>query len=185
MDCINDCRRVKGFLLYGLVIMLNHIHFIGSAREAGQFSEIVGALKKRTSMEIYKQMKKDNEHWMTWMCDRGNGTHTDVWQHNGHSEIISSEKNFVHKLEHIHYNPVRKGYVLKPEDWKYSSARNWLLGDHSIMSLDLEELLKPHRNVERKETIMNSRALPKTEEENIDHEGYKDVSQKVKDLVSV
>ena len=29
------------------------------------------------------------------------------------------------KIDYIHYNPVRKGYVDKPEDWRYSSARDY------------------------------------------------------------
>ncbi|MBN1219907.1 MAG: hypothetical protein JXM69_13340 [Anaerolineae bacterium] len=31
---------------------------------------------------------------------------------------------------------LRKGGVEKPEDWKYSSARNYLLGDDSLIVLD-------------------------------------------------
>ena len=28
-------------------------------------------------------------------------------------------------LEYIHLNPVMAGFVTKPEDWKYSSARDF------------------------------------------------------------
>ncbi len=37
-------------------------------------------------------------------------------------------------------NPARKGFVLKSEDWKYSRARNWNLGGHDVISLDLDQL---------------------------------------------
>jgi len=40
----------------------------------------------------------------------------------------------------MHFNPVRKYFVSKPEDWKYSSARNWYHDDHSVISLDLRVL---------------------------------------------
>ena len=30
---------------------------------------------------------------------------------------------FKKKLEYIHLNPVMAGFVNKPEDWKYSSAK--------------------------------------------------------------
>jgi hypothetical protein len=33
---------------------------------------------------------------------------------------------FVQKLNYIHYNPVRKGYVDDPLNWWYSSARNYV-----------------------------------------------------------
>jgi len=29
------------------------------------------------------------------------------------------------KIEYIHNNPVRRGYVDEPHDWRYSSARNY------------------------------------------------------------
>jgi len=29
------------------------------------------------------------------------------------------------KLEYIHFNPVKRGLVSEPEDWLYSSARNF------------------------------------------------------------
>ena len=54
---------------------------------------------------------------------------------------LKSGKWFNQKLQYIHANPVRKGFVEKPEAWKYSSARNWLLNDHGIikiMKLDSE-----------------------------------------------
>ncbi|HPN34387.1 MAG TPA: hypothetical protein PK843_07735 [bacterium] len=39
-------------------------------------------------------------------------------------------------MEYIHFNPVRRGYVERPEYWKYSSARNYNLDDDSIIELD-------------------------------------------------
>ncbi len=41
-------------------------------------------------------------------------------------------------MESIHHNPVHKGYVKDPEDWKYSSARNRILDKHNVISLDLD-----------------------------------------------
>jgi putative transposase len=29
------------------------------------------------------------------------------------------------KLDYIHQNPVKRGYVDQPEHWQYSSARNY------------------------------------------------------------
>ena len=40
----------------------------------------------------------------------------------------------------MHENPVRKGFVELPEHWKYSSARNWMLHDDSIIRIDKEVL---------------------------------------------
>lgn len=36
----------------------------------------------------------------------------------------------------IHYNPILLGYVDMPEHWWYSSARNYLNDDHTIIEVD-------------------------------------------------
>jgi len=43
------------------------------------------------------------------------------------------------KLKYIHYNPVRIGLVDRPEDWRYSSARNYL-GQGGMLEIDAIEL---------------------------------------------
>ena len=63
-----------------------------------------------------------------------------IWQEDYHPVALTSEKWFKQKMEYLHYNPVRKGFVEKPEHWKYSSARNWILGDDSIITVDKVEV---------------------------------------------
>lgn len=45
-------------------------------------------------------------------------------QHNKPLEIKDHEM-FDKVLEYIHLNPVVSGFVTQPEDWKYSSARDF------------------------------------------------------------
>jgi len=54
--------------------------------------------------------------------------------------MIESARFFLQKLNYMHLNPVRKGYVIRPEDWKYSSARNWIKDDHSVIRVITTEL---------------------------------------------
>jgi len=42
-------------------------------------------------------------------------------------------------LAYLHENPVRKGFVEKPKYWRYSSARNYILGNHSIIDVECLE----------------------------------------------
>jgi len=41
----------------------------------------------------------------------------------------------VQKIEYIHYNPVRRGYVDDPEHWRYSSYRQYL-GKEGLVPLE-------------------------------------------------
>jgi hypothetical protein len=49
--------------------------------------------------------------------------------------MILSEKMFQAKLEYIHNNPVKRGYVDQPDHWRYSSARSYL-GLEALLSLN-------------------------------------------------
>ena len=56
-------------------------------------------------------------------------------------QIIYSGKVCRQKLEYMHNNPIEKGLVDKPEYRLYSSARNYIVGDDSVLSVDLIEML--------------------------------------------
>ena len=47
------------------------------------------------------------------------------WQEGTHPKQILNEEMMRQKLDYIHYNPVKRGYVDLPEHWRYSSARNY------------------------------------------------------------
>jgi steroid 5-alpha reductase family enzyme len=40
--------------------------------------------------------------------------------------MIASEAMLRQKVEYIHQNPVKRGYVDDPAHWRYSSYRNYL-----------------------------------------------------------
>ena len=47
-----------------------------------------------------------------------------VWEEGNHPQIIETETVMRQKLEYIHQNPVKRGYVDLTEHWRYSSVRN-------------------------------------------------------------
>ncbi|MCZ2986434.1 hypothetical protein NYY78_19125, partial [Acinetobacter baumannii] len=49
-----------------------------------------------------------------------------LWQEGSHAELVYSEAVMRQKLDYIHHNPVKRGYVDLAEHWRYSSARNYL-----------------------------------------------------------
>jgi hypothetical protein len=52
-----------------------------------------------------------------------------LWQEGNQPVLISSEDLMRQKLEYMHTNPVRRGYVNDPTEWRYSSARNYAGGE--------------------------------------------------------
>ncbi len=48
-----------------------------------------------------------------------------VWQEGSHPQQIRDDEMMLQKIEYIHNNPVVRGYVDDPLDWRHSSARNY------------------------------------------------------------
>lgn len=48
------------------------------------------------------------------------------WQEGMHPELIQGEEMMRQKVNYIHHNPVKRGYVDVAEHWRYSSARNYV-----------------------------------------------------------
>ena len=59
-----------------------------------------------------------------------------VWDEHSRSIPIWSEEMFSEKLNYIHNNPVKAKLVDKPEDYKFSSAKNYVNRDDSILKID-------------------------------------------------
>jgi REP element-mobilizing transposase RayT len=141
IDSFKYCREHKGLILYGFVIMMNHIHLMASSKDGYQLTDIIRDFKRHTSTQIAQLLERDNEKLFLYIFrkeGKRQRSQLKVWQDDYHPVAILSEKWFNEKMEYMHNNPVRKGYVNKPEDWKYSSARNWYFDDHSLITVDLD-----------------------------------------------
>lgn len=103
--------------MYAYVFMLNHIHLIASAPDMIAF---VRDFKKFTSKEIQRNVIATESNVLK-LFTAGNGRY-EFWERTNMPKIIKSENYLFQKIRYIHENPVRKQYVKKPEDWKWSSA---------------------------------------------------------------
>ncbi|HEY9165412.1 MAG TPA: transposase [Candidatus Kryptonia bacterium] len=131
---------MKGLRIHGYVIMPNHVHAVLSSEKA-ILSGIVRDHKRFTSAEISRLLLERNDQklirYFKVAANRaGRGNDFKVWQTGCHPVGLLSHEFFQQKLDYLHLNPVRKGFVDRPEHWLYSSARNYYLDDESIMTID-------------------------------------------------
>jgi hypothetical protein len=54
------------------------------------------------------------------------------WQNGYHAEHIFSNKFIKQKVDYIHFNPVKDKTVTSPEDYYFSSARNYAGLDNEL-----------------------------------------------------
>jgi len=149
-DCIIEslsyCVRNKGMILYGYVIMTNHIHLIIQSKD-GALSDVLRDFKKFTATRILDLLQNSPESRREWILERlhkATFSHTrnknyQVWQAGNHAEEIYSEKFLWSKLDYIHLNPVRSGFVAKASDYVYSSASNYIHGNGVLEEVTLAD----------------------------------------------
>ena len=126
--------------IFGYVIMPNHIHLISQCNDMISF---IKNFKGFTTYQIKELLKKDkNFRLYNLFKDSKDNTKRKkfrTWSYKNWPILVESDYFFEQKLNYIHENPVKKGYVKKAEDWKYSSARNYLLDDHSVIRINVDK----------------------------------------------
>jgi hypothetical protein len=118
--------------------MENHFHLIASGPS---LESIIQSLKRHTAKQIIAKLKAQKKKWLLNQLSfykKKYKAHSayQVWQEGFHPQLIENEEMLTQKMEYIHYNPVRRGYVDYPESWRYSSARNYELRDERIFEID-------------------------------------------------
>jgi REP element-mobilizing transposase RayT len=131
LESLKYCQINKGLNLFACVIMSNHLHLLAQS-ETGDLSGIIRDFKNYTSKKFLEVMNDSIESRRDWMkmVFEYHGKYkskqtNQVWTHENHAEHIYSEKFIKQKIDYIHNNPMRAGLVEKPEDYLYSSARNY------------------------------------------------------------
>ena len=127
----------EGFKLYAYVILENHLHMVVQSqqldRDMARFKQFTaksliiylqsqGVQSVLDQLAFYKKAHKQDRAYQ-------------FWQEGYHSEWIQHEEMMRQKIEYIHHNPVERGYVDKPEHWRYSSARNYA-GEEGLIEVE-------------------------------------------------
>ena len=121
VDSLNFCIANKCLVVYGWVIMTNHIHLIITTKtERENISDLIRDFKKYTSRKITKTMAKINESRREWMLNAmsreaqriGRAKIYKLWRDDNHAVLIDRYRTKIDgPLNYIHDNPVINGLV--------------------------------------------------------------------------
>ncbi|WP_276498005.1 REP-associated tyrosine transposase [Pontibacter litorisediminis] len=130
-ESISYCQQKKELTLYAWCIMTNHVHLICSAP---RLTDVLRDLKKYTSRFLIESVKsslrESRKNWLLWMfrsAAEKSASHGEYqfWQLGGHYVELSTNELMEQRLEYLHQNPVKAGFVEEPGHWYYSSAKNY------------------------------------------------------------
>jgi putative transposase len=134
VDSLRYCQKEKGLVLHAWCIMTNHVHLIASASQIPEkfvpLENILRDHKKFTSAELIRTIKKNNqesrqEDLLRHFADARKDELNQLWQYDNHPIELFSNHVTLQKLEYIHLNPVRAGFVDEPWHYRYSSAKDY------------------------------------------------------------
>ena len=136
LDSWDYLQKNDNFVLHGYVIMENHLHLIA---KSDNHTEVMKRFKSFTARQIIDYLKKQGvtkflKQLEFYKLHHKTDSQYQLWQEGTHPQQILNEEMMRQKLEYIHYNPVKRGYVDDAVHWRYSSARDYV-GQESLVSV--------------------------------------------------
>jgi REP element-mobilizing transposase RayT len=128
IDSLRFLQENKRLSIHAYVIMENHLHLIASGED---LTKEIGHFKSFTARNAIDWFLKYEKRWTLEQLKANKAPHKtgqvyQFWQEGSHPQLIQDDAMLFNKLEYIHENPVRRGYVDDPADWRYSSYRNYM-----------------------------------------------------------
>ena len=92
---------------------------------------------------MLKEIEEGSESRKNWMmitfkiaaAKHKRNSEFQFWTHENHAVLIYSTKFIEQKIDYIHNNPVRAGIVENPEEYIYSSAKNYA-GEKGLIDIE-------------------------------------------------
>lgn len=146
IDSMNYCIKEKGLIVYGWVIMSNHMHVIWEAKDGFKLSNIIRDFKKFTAKKIIQTIINEPESRKVWMLKKfefAGGRLNRIskykfWKDSNHAICLDDMDTEMteQKLEYIHNNPVEAMLVHKAQDYIFSSAVDYM-GEKGLVNVRL------------------------------------------------
>jgi len=134
IESLEFCQKNKGLEIFAWCIMTNHVHLIFRSIEGQKPELLLGDFKRFTSNAIIQAIrqnyKESRKEWLLEQFEKAGSKSSNVnkfqfWRHDNKPIELWSNKVIDEKINYIHNNPVEEGLVFHPEDYMYSSARDY------------------------------------------------------------
>ncbi len=142
INSFNDMVTMKECKIYSFVIMRDHIHLIWQVNLHDP-KVLRTSFTKFTGRAIVQYLKITNEEYLkNFKSERIDREHK-IWKQSKTDLLIRHNDVYLQKLTYIHNNPIKGNYksVENPEDYRYSSATSYLIGEKNFRFLTIRNEL--------------------------------------------
>ena len=134
LSILEQVRARYRFVVVGYVVMPEHIHLLITEPEVGNPSTVMQVLKQRTAHALLpKRKRRDPRQSELFQEEPGRA----FWQARFYDFNVWSTKKRIEKLRYMHRNPVKRGLVESPEQWRWSSSRYYLLDEAGPVQVNM------------------------------------------------
>jgi putative transposase len=134
LKMLEEARRKYRFVVHGYVLMPEHFHLLITESERGDPSVVMKVVTQRFARR-FNQTRRPAAAPMA-LSD----SHPErVWQKRFYDFNVWSERKHIEKLRYMHRNPVKRGLVERPEQWRWSSFRSYLYGEVGAVRVNYQE----------------------------------------------
>ena len=126
-DSLKYLQQADNLKLHAYVILENHLHLIASSDD---IAKSISKFKSYTSKKILKLLQEKNvttilEQLAFYKKAHKKNSAYQLWQEGTQPKLIVNEKMMLDRINYIHNNPVKRGYIDDAKCWRYSSARDY------------------------------------------------------------
>ena len=148
VDVLDMVRILRSLELYAFVVMPNHVHFIVQCTTEYTISDLMREFKPSVANRIVWQYQAEgNQKVLQFLGEavqRPDKQRYQVWDEGYDAKDVFSPDFLREKMEYTHNNPIQPHWQLvdRAEDYVWSSARFYLLGEPALIPLsDATQLL--------------------------------------------
>jgi putative transposase len=118
---LGKAREEMGIRLLGYVVMPEHVHLLMSEPKEGTPSTVLHKLKLRVARKLRTRKKAERAGQMRFAFGEAGEPLRAFWQARFYDFNVYSKGKRTEKLNYMHANPVIRGLVKHPRDWRWSS----------------------------------------------------------------
>ena len=142
IDNLDFYRRKYGFLVYGYVVMPDHYHLLVALKPGTSLNNLLRDFKSFVGRQIVEGLDQSRR---TDLLERFRVNVQPRRRKDAQHQVLQYDNDIVEvftprilrgKLQYMHNNPVKKGLVGQPSEWKYSSWRAYELGAEVPIRID-------------------------------------------------
>jgi putative transposase len=126
LDSLGFLVTEKRIWLYGYVIMPNHVHILWRKQDAWLDKNVQQQFSKFTAQKFKFSLLDAGEDISKYKSTQSDREYQ-FWERRPFEATMYNRKVLEEKPDYIHFNPVKAGLCLLPEDYHFSSAGYYLV----------------------------------------------------------